>query len=92
MEITNELLVDVEHYASLMFSKKEIAIIIEMDEKVFADLLQDDKGPVFKAFTRGRLKKEALIRKSVFELAQNGSSPAQTFAIKLIQNAKMDDK
>jgi hypothetical protein len=39
----------------------------------------------------GRLKCEAIVRKSIFDLAGNGSSPAQAFAMKLIENAKMDD-
>jgi len=35
---------------------------------------------------------EAEIRKSILELAKNGSSPAQAIAMKLIENAKMDDQ
>ncbi len=89
IEITNNLLAEIENYAALMFTKKEIAVILELDEKQFYDLL--DKDQPQKAFQRGRLKKEAEIRKSIFDLAQNGSSPAQSFAIKLIENAKMDD-
>lgn len=89
IEITNNLLAEIENYAALMFTKKEIAVILELDEVQFCDLLGKDKPQ--KAFQRGRLKKEAEIRKSIFDLAQNGSSPAQSFAIKLIENAKMDD-
>lgn len=89
IEITNNLLAEIENYAALMFTKKEIAVILELDEKQFCDLLEQDRPQ--KAFQRGRLKKEAEIRNSIFDLAQNGSSPAQSFAIKLIENAKMDD-
>lgn len=91
IEITPNLLSEIEHYASLMFTKSEIATILEVEPKDFDMLLSDRDGKPFKSFQRGRLKKEAMIRKSIFELAENGSSPAQSFAIKLIENAKMDD-
>ena len=82
---------EVETYASLMFSKEEIAVILEVDPVQLVDLLEDQDNPVFRAFQRGRLKREAEIRKGIFDLAQNGSSPAQTFAMKLIENAKAND-
>ena len=82
---------EVEQYASLMFSKEEIAVILEVDPAELVVLLQDHDNQVFRAFQRGRLKREAEVRKGIFDLAQNGSSPAQTFAMKIIENAKMDD-
>ena len=74
-----------------MFTKEEIAVILEVDPAELAVLLQDQDHPVFRAFQRGRLKREAEVRKGIFDLAQNGSSPAQTFAMKLIENAKAND-
>ena len=82
---------EVETYASLMFSKEEIAVILEVDPVQLVDLLEYQDNPVFRAFQRGRLKREAEVRKGIFDLAQNGSSPAQTFAMKLIDNAKAND-
>ncbi len=90
-EITEVLLAEIEEYAGLMFSKQEIAAIVEVPEEEFCDLLSDKNTPVWKAFQRGRLIKEGTVRKSIFDLASNGSSPAQSFAVKLIDNAKMDD-
>lgn len=90
-EITNILISEIEYYSGLMFSKKELAIILELSETEFIDMISDPDSLAAKAFSRGRLKKEAEIRKSIFDLAQNGSSPAQSFAVKLIENAKMDD-
>ena len=74
-----------------MFSKEEIAVILEVDPAELVVLLQDQDNIAFRAFQRGRLKREAEVRKGIFDLAQNGSSPAQTFAMKIIENAKMDD-
>ena len=91
IEQNESFITEVETYASLMFSKDEIAVILEVDPAELAVLLQDQDNPVFRAFQRGRLKREAEVRKGIFDLAQNGSSPAQTFAMKLIDNAKAND-
>ena len=82
---------DIETYASLMFTKEEIAVILEVDPAELKTLLQDRESHTFKAFQRGRLRREAEVRKGIFDLAQNGSSPAQAFAMKIIENAKLDD-
>jgi len=82
---------DLESYSSLMFNRNEIAVIMEVDPAELAELLSETQSPAFRAFQRGRLKREAELRKGIFDLAQNGSSPAQTMAIKLIENAKADD-
>ena len=91
IEQNESFITEVETYASLMFSKDEIAVILEVDPAELAVLLQDQDNPVFRALQRGRLKREAEVRKGIFDLAQNGSSPAQTFAMKLIDNAKAND-
>ena len=89
--LNESFITEVETYASLMFTKEEIAVILEVDPSELKTLLKDQGNPVFKAFQRGRLKREAEVRKGIFDLAQNGSSPAQAFAMKIIENAKMDD-
>ena len=91
IEQNESFITEVETYASLMFSKEEIAMILEVDPVQLVDLLEDQDNPVFRAFQRGRLKREAEVRKGIFDLAQNGSSPAQSFAMKLIDNAKAND-
>jgi hypothetical protein len=91
MQQNESFITDIETYASLMFTKEEIAVILEVDPGELKSLLQDRESPSFKAFRRGRLKREAEVRKGIFDLAQNGSSPAQAFAMKIIENAKMDD-
>jgi hypothetical protein len=75
-----------------MFSKSELAVIMEVDPVELSDLIGDPLSPAGKAFQRGRLKREAELRKGIFDLAQNGSSPAQTLALKLVENAKADDR
>ena len=88
--LTKELMNDIEQYSSLMFSKAEIAEILEMPSDAFMELLENDEE-AFKAFRKGRLVQEAKLRKAVFDLAGNGSSPAQTLANSMIIDAKMND-
>lgn len=91
MQQNESFISDIETYASLMFTKEEIAVILEVDPAELKALLQERESPAFKAFQLGRLKREAELRKGIFDLAQNGSSPAQAFAMKIIENAKLDD-
>jgi len=74
-----------------MFNLQEIALILELDFQELQEAITDPDSDLFKAFKKGRLEREAEIRGSIFNLAKNGSSPAQLSAIKLIENAKMDD-
>jgi len=91
MDQNESFISDIETYASLMFTKYEISVIMEVDPAELKAILRDNESPAFKAFQRGRLKREADVRKGIFDLAQNGSSPAQAFAMKIIENAKLDD-
>ena len=88
--LNDKFLEYLETYASLMFTKSEIANILEIPQQRLMEAL-NDHSPSLVAFQRGRLKREAEVRKGILDLAQNGSSPAQTFAMKLIVNAKADD-
>jgi hypothetical protein len=91
MEMTESFIGDLENYSSLMFTREEIAIILEIDPLELKGVLKETESSASRAFQRGRLKREAEVRKGIFDLAQNGSSPAQAFAMKIIENAKMDD-
>jgi len=90
MDELEERLAQIEEYSGLMFSREEIADILDVDRQLLTELLDD--GDYLRAFKKGRLLREAQLRKAIFDLAANGSSPAQAFAAKLIENAKMEDK
>ena len=90
MDELEERLAQIEEYSGLMFSREEIADILDVDRQLLTELLED--GDYLRAFKKGRLLREAQLRKAIFDLAANGSSPAQAFAVKLIENAKMEDK
>ena len=90
MDELEERLAQIEQYSGLMFSREEIADILDVDRQLLTELLED--GDYLRAFKKGRLLREAQLRKAIFDLAANGSSPAQAFAAKLIENAKMEVK
>jgi hypothetical protein len=86
MEASQALLTEIENLSSLLFSPKEIGIILKND-----DLQIAIPGPTRDAFMRGKLLTESKVRKAVIELASNGSSPAQILAIELIKQSKLND-
>ena len=90
--MTDDQLTELEDMAKIMLSKKEIAVILDIDPDEFIDQLEDKMSPEWKRFQSGRMKSVAQIRKAIFDLAAAGSSPAQAEAMKLIENAKIDDQ
>lgn len=81
-----EHLEDIEKFAGLLFSIEEIAIILELKA---LEIVESQKAQ--NAYDRGRLKTEAELRVSIIEMAKNGSQPAQTQLLKLIQAQKLND-
>jgi hypothetical protein len=83
MELSKEILAEIEDQASLFMTPDKIAIVIDIPFPQFKDMLLDPKHPAARAFRRGSLKSEIELRRSVIDLANRGSSPAQTLAVKL---------
>lgn len=77
--LTPEQIAYAQEMGELFFSDEEILEIMEMKE-VTPELR--------KAIRKGALLQEAKIRKSILKLAQDGSGPAQTVALKMIDNLK----
>jgi len=57
MEITETFISELENYASLMFTRKEISIILEVDPLELKKILKDLDSAASRAFQRGRLKR-----------------------------------
>ena len=81
-ESTTTNLNEVERLAGLMFSAHEVGLITGQEALTAGDEFE-------RAMLRGRLREEAEIRKSIFELAKAGSAPAQTLATQLINQARV---
>ena len=82
--MTPNQLLEIERLGALMFSTAEICLILGLafDDYIYHEDFQDARD-------RGRLREEALVRASVFELAKAGSAPAQTLAKLLIDQARI---
>lgn len=80
---TTNHLNEVERLAGLMFNVFEVGLITGTDTANPTDEFE-------KAMLRGRLREEAEVRKSVFDLAKAGSAPAQMLAVQLINQARVE--
>jgi len=89
--LSEEDLKQLEANARLMFSIAEIALIIMLPVEQLKKRIDDAATPEHASFHKGRLEAEAKIRQSIYDLAMNGSSPAQTQFLSIIENAKLDD-
>jgi hypothetical protein len=90
MQLTDQELAEVAAHAGLLFSPEDIAIIMGVDIEEFKRDFKLDGSPIRMAYLAAKLKAEAEIRKSIFNLAKAGSSPAQTLLLKLVENANID--
>jgi hypothetical protein len=80
---TNEQLKEVEMYAGLCFSPREIGIILGVSPDSFAGDCRAI-AEVEQAYRRGALLTEAQVRKATIDLARGGSSAACADYRKLI--------
>lgn len=83
MHLSDEQLQELEEFASYLISPDEIAIIMQVDDIELKNEIRSREGAVFLAFMRGKLKTEALLRKTTITFAKQGSSPALSAALKL---------
>jgi len=91
MELSEAQLVELEDFAGVFFSIKEIAIVMQLDENELRLAYENPQSMIHQTIQRGKLKQEAELRKVIFTLAKGGSSPAQNLAFKIIQEAKIDE-
>lgn len=77
--LSEELVKEIEELAGLFFSPEEVELITgcNVDDPAF-----------IKAYKRGSLKSEAELRRSIIQLAKDGSSPAQAMANKMVESNK----
>lgn len=86
MNLTKEHLAEIENLASFFFSPAEIAIVIDVDVVDLEEELLDDTSDAYRAYQRGKLKSKLELRKSILTLAKQGSGPAQTLAMRVLDD------
>lgn len=90
MTLNAEHLTEIENLASYFFSPEEIAIVLDLDIDDLTDELTDDETSAYKAYQRGKLKSKLELRKSILTLAKQGSGPAQSLAVKMLEESNLD--
>lgn len=89
-DLTEDQLKEIERLGALMFSTGEICLIMALCSSEDAADTQYHSHDAFQtARRRGKLKEEAAVRTSIFELAKAGSAPAQTLAKQLMDQARV---
>lgn len=71
-----------QEFAELQFTDAQIALIMEMDIDLLLERHAQD-------IDRGRLLAEAEVRRSILQLAKQGSTPAQKEFMDLARKAKL---
>ena len=71
--------------AMALVPHSEIAVAIGMDADLFAVEMNKPESDIYKSVNAGFLITKTKIQKSVIEMAQRGSSPAQAEALRLIK-------
>ena len=93
-EELDETLKEVEAFAALAMSAKDIELVLDLFPGSISNYLKFSKASQFaQAYLKGKLKLQSEVNKSIINLAKQGSGPAQTMAKKLIadQTAKEVD-
>ncbi len=82
MELNNDILLQITRLAAAAYSPKQVAFTLGFKPSEFVALMLDENGDVAIAYYKGFYSSELSIRESVMKLARDGSSPAQTLALK----------
>lgn len=90
-EYTTEELKQVETYAGLCFTPRQIALILNINKDDFANDYKNNEK-LQDSYNRGVLLTEAQVRKATIDLAKGGSSAAYADYQKLAKNRIIDLK
>lgn len=71
----------IEEYAQLQFTDEQLAVIFQISESELVKTYRDN-------IDRGRLLAEAEVRKSILQMAKQGSTPAQKQLMELVKIAE----
>ena len=88
MEISNELLQEIERIAACAYEPRQTAYMLGMKPVEFEELIKDENSAAAIAYFKGYYSSELSVRESIMTLARNGSSPAQTTANNLFNELR----
>jgi len=88
MDYSPEQLLQIEDIAAAGYEPKQVSFMLGVSPAEFCELIRDEESDVSIAYFKGLYSSEYAVRKSVMTLAQSGSSPAQTMAMKIFDGTK----
>ena len=92
MNLSESQLNEITELSMLQFTPEEVAKVLGLNVNEFIAEINDDSSKIAFAYECGRLKAEAEIRKSIFSMAKQGSTPAQKQMMDLINQNKRHQK
>lgn len=75
--------------AGLFFTEKEVAAMMELDQRYFLSEMRNPSSAIARAYNSGWLQAEVELRKQVKSLATAGSGPAQEMMAGIHKHAKV---
>lgn len=82
---------NLDYFASLLYSDMELAKILKMDYQEFRLIMKMEKGIIYETVTKARFVSESRIRKGIIDMAERGSTPAQTMALDLMLRLRKEN-
>lgn len=92
IDLPQEILTEVEHFAYLYMSAPEIAILCQVPEEDFMADLENTMSAIYRAFKTGRLRRKAEFTTAVMKLSDQLSSPAMKIEQEIMMDTYLDDQ
>ncbi|MCR8893442.1 hypothetical protein [Bacteroides sp. ET336] len=73
MELTSTQINRIKELASMLTPVSDIAVLMDIDERGFREILSDKSHPASLAYRKGKAERALQIRKNELELAEAGS-------------------
>ena len=73
MELTSTQIDRIKELASMLTPVSDIAVLMDIDERRFREILSDKSHPASLAYRKGKAERALQIRKNELELAEAGS-------------------
>lgn len=78
MKITSEQLDKIEEYASCFMTWKQIAVLLDISQNEFMEMISDRSSDVYLRYTKGKTQSIFEINKGLVRLAKLGSPQAES--------------
>ncbi len=94
MKLSEKELNEIEQYAFNLLTWKDISHLMGINLSEFKQELDDESSPIHFFYWKGKIKRKALLRKPVLELAEMGAPQAELLAQKFMEeqnDAEIDE-